>query len=62
MKKKVCKNCKFIFTEGDNCPACKSNQFATSFKGRLYVVDPSRSEIAKKLEITVKGEYAIKVG
>jgi len=60
MKKKACKNCK-IFVEGDECPICKGTQFVTNWKGRLYVLDANKSEIAKKIESKVKGEYAIKV-
>ena len=58
--KKVCKKCK-LFVEGSNCPICKSNQFTDSWKGKLIIIDPEKSEIAKKLDITVKGEYAIKI-
>jgi DNA-directed RNA polymerase subunit E" len=60
MKKKACKNCK-LFVEGDECPSCKGTQFITNWKGRLYVLDANKSEIAKKIEAKVKGEYAIKV-
>lgn len=60
MAKKVCKKCK-IFVEGDSCPICKSNQFSESWKGKLIIIDPEKSELAQKLGIKVKGEYAIKV-
>ncbi len=60
MKKKACKNCK-MFVEGDECPVCKTAQFATNWKGRLYILDANKSEIAKKIGSEVKGEYAIKV-
>lgn len=60
MKKKVCKKCK-IFVEGEECPLCKGNQFVTNWKGRIHILDANKSEIAKKIEIKVKGEYAIKV-
>lgn len=59
-KKKACRQCK-IFVEGDECPLCKGTQFATNWKGRLYIIDANKSEIAKKIGIAVKGEYAIKV-
>jgi DNA-directed RNA polymerase subunit E" len=59
-KKKVCKKCK-LFVEGNECPVCKGNQFSNSWQGRIYVMDANNSEIAKKIGITVKGEYAIKV-
>lgn len=60
MKKKVCKKCK-LFVEGDECPVCKGSQFITNWKGRMYVIDANKSEIAKKIGAEVKGEYAIKV-
>jgi len=60
MKRKICKKCK-IFVEGSECPICKESQFETSWKGRIAVLDPERSEIGKKIGIKDKGEYAIKV-
>lgn len=58
--KKVCKKCK-LFVEGAVCPACKGNQFSENWKGRIFISDPAKSEIAQEMEIQVKGEYAIKV-
>ncbi len=58
-KKKVCKKCK-IFVEGPECPICKGQSFSTNWQGRVYVVDPSKSEVAEKVGLKVKGEYAIK--
>lgn len=60
MKKKVCKKCK-IFVDGNECPLCKGNQFSTNWQGRLNIIDANKSDIAGKIDITVKGEYAIKV-
>ncbi len=60
MKRKVCKKCK-LFVEGNECPVCKGNQFSTNWQGRLTILDANKSVIAKKIGITVKGEYAIKV-
>ncbi len=59
VKKKVCKKCK-IFVDGSKCPICSDNQFTTNWKGRVYILDANKSMVAKKLGITVKGEYAIK--
>jgi len=58
--KKVFKNCK-IFVSGEVCPICKGNQFTESWKGRIYVVDANKSEIAKNIGIKNKGEYALKI-
>lgn len=59
-KKKVCKKCK-IFVKGDECLICKGNQFALNWKGRINILDANKSDISKKMDITIKGEYAIKV-
>lgn len=59
VKKKACKTCK-IFVKGSECPICKSTDLTTSWKGRIIIMDPGKSEVAKKMGITVKGEYAIK--
>ena len=58
-KKKACRKCK-LFVEGETCPNCKSDSFTTSWQGRLYIADV-KSMIAEKIDIKVKGEYAIKV-
>lgn len=60
VKKNVCKNCK-MFYDQEPCPNCKSSQKATSWKGRINVLNPNKSDIAKKISIEMKGEYAIKV-
>ncbi|MFA5141383.1 MAG: transcription elongation factor subunit Spt4 [Candidatus Woesearchaeota archaeon] len=59
-KKKICKTCK-LFVDGDKCPICNNSNFASAFNGRMYILDPNRSEIAKKIGIKAKGEYAIKI-
>jgi len=59
-KKKACRKCK-LFVEGDECPSCKSKDFSTTWQGRLFVSDVNKSMIAEKIELKVKGEYAIKV-
>ncbi len=60
MKKKVCRKCK-IFTEEDLCPICKKDSFSTSFQGRIHFLDVKKSRIAHEMDVTMKGEYAIKV-
>jgi len=60
MSKKVCRKCK-IFVEKEICPICQGNQFSTSWKGRITILNAEKSEIAKKLEIKKEGEYAIKI-
>ncbi len=59
-KEKACKICRTIF-EGDRCPRCESREVTEGFKGRLAVLNPEKSEIAQKLNIKEKGNFAIKV-
>jgi len=59
MKQKACKVCKRIY-DGTKCPDCGSKEFIEGFKGRIYVLNPEKSEIAKELKISKKGNFAIK--
>ena len=60
MKKKACKQCKALY-DGDECPVCKSKKTATTWQGRITILDEDKSSIAKKIGMDKKGEYAIKV-
>jgi DNA-directed RNA polymerase subunit E" len=57
---KACKKCKFVF-EGTKCPKCGSEEITDSFKGKIVVLKPEESEIAKNVKIKDKGTFAIKV-
>ncbi|RLG15969.1 hypothetical protein DRN69_02090 [Candidatus Pacearchaeota archaeon] len=59
-KQKACKICHAIH-EGEKCPKCDSKESTDSFKGRIVVLNPDKSEIAQKLNIKQKGNFAIKV-
>jgi len=58
--KKVCKKCRF-FVEGPECPLCRTSNFTETWKGRMIILDAEKSEIAKKVGLKSKGEYAVKV-
>lgn len=58
---KACKQCKTIF-EGSKCTKCGSEEFNDNFKGRVAILNPESSEIAKNLKIKDKGNFAIKLG
>jgi len=62
MVRKACKNCKRIY-EGSSCPTCGSDSDNTveNFKGRIIVLNAEDSLVAKKMKISKKGEYAIKI-
>jgi DNA-directed RNA polymerase subunit E" len=56
------KACKIfhVLTESDICPNCS---LPTSKRWRGYVIirDPSSSQVAKRMNITKPGKYALKV-
>jgi len=58
-KKKACRLCSTIF-EGEKCPKCDSKESIEGFKGRAVILNPEKSEIAKKLNLKDKGNFAIK--
>lgn len=59
-KVKACKICNLIVEEGDKCPRCGSKELTEGPKGRVVVLNPEKSEVAQKLTLKEKGNYAIK--
>ena len=59
-KQRACKICKTIFERTEKCPNCGSKDFTDSFKGRIVIVNPEKSEIAQKLNFKQRGDFAIK--
>jgi DNA-directed RNA polymerase subunit E" len=59
-KTQVCRNCRRFTTESV-CPVCKSTNLSTSWKGMIVIIKPD-SEIAKALNISEPGKYALYVG
>lgn len=58
-KQKACKICNTIH-ENERCPKCDSRDSSESFKGRVIILNPERSEIAQRLKLKDKGNFAIK--
>jgi len=59
---KACLRCKLLVTpEIEICPNCGSRDFTYEWEGTVIIIDPEKSEIAKTLEITKPGRYAIRV-
>ena len=46
---------------GDRCPDHPETKPIENWKGRVIILDLENSEIAKKMNITEKGEYAIRI-
>lgn len=62
MAAKACKKCKTVVDSGSTCPNCGNQEFVDSFKGKLTILKPEESEIAKNIKINKKGTYAVKLG
>ena len=56
---KACKTCSSI-TELNKCPRC-GGEVSREWQGYLLVIDPEKSEIARKMGIHASGRYALRV-
>jgi len=56
---KACKNCHRL-TESDVCEICKTST-SQYWSGYIAIIDPEKSEIAKRMNIKTPGQYALKV-
>jgi DNA-directed RNA polymerase subunit E" len=60
MARLACKICKRLVL-GDRCPMHPDAKLTETWKGKIIVLNPQNSELAKKMKITDKGEYAIRL-
>ncbi|WP_407355802.1 transcription elongation factor subunit Spt4 [Methanolobus sp. WCC5] len=60
MSEQVCRECHRIIT-GQTCPICGSSNLSSDWSGMVIIIDPERSEIAKKMDVRVADKYALKV-
>lgn len=60
MRERACRECRAI-TTGDRCWNCGSTNLSNAYSGLIVVLVPEESELAKLLNITKPGRYAIKV-
>lgn len=72
MRKKTCRKCRKIIEEVEInakgkeesvkiCPVCEGTNFTTFWKGQALIIDPEKSEIAKSMDVSVPGKYALRV-
>jgi DNA-directed RNA polymerase subunit E" len=57
---KVCRTCR-IFVKGDKCTVCGGTDFGSTWAGIAIIMDPSKSEVSKKMGVELPGKYALKV-
>ncbi|MGQ9679477.1 MAG: transcription elongation factor subunit Spt4 [Candidatus Bathyarchaeia archaeon] len=60
MSLKACRECKTI-TEENLCPNCKKTDLSEDFEGLLIIIDPEESQIARRMNISKEGRYALKI-
>ncbi|MEZ5335474.1 MAG: transcription elongation factor subunit Spt4 [Methanolobus sp.] len=60
MSEQVCRECHRII-HGQTCPICGSGNLSADWSGMVIIIDPERSEIAKKMDVKVADKYALKV-
>jgi len=59
---KACEDCQMVVREdAKTCPNCGSQSFSKDWQGYLVVLDPTKSDLAKKLRVKMPGKYALKV-
>ena len=59
---KACRNCKAVVPENTTqCPYCGSTDFTDEWRGLIVIINPEKSNLAKKLGIKNKGMFAIEV-
>jgi len=56
----VCRDCHRV-VEGESCAVCGSSNLSTDWSGYLVIIDPERSEVARRMNIKLAGRYALKV-
>ena len=56
----VCRECHRV-VEGAACTICATTNLTPDWAGYLIIIDPERSEVAKRMNITLPGRYALKV-
>jgi len=57
---KACRNC-HLMSKGPICPNCKSTGLSDDWVGLVIIIEPTKSEIGKKIGATGPGKYAIRV-
>lgn len=57
---RVCRECHRV-VEGESCVVCNTTNLSEDWAGYVVIIDPEHSEIAKKMNITMAGRYALKV-
>ena len=55
----ACPKCKRILSTS-TCPVHKDAKLVENWKGRIIIIEPAQSELAKRIDKHESGEYALK--
>ncbi len=60
MKEQACRKCRMLTTE-KACPNDGSTELSNEWSGLVIIINSDKSQVAKTLNITKPGRYALKV-
>ena len=60
MREKACRTCHIIVSGKSQCPNCKTYTLSPSYTGEV-IIRSEDSQIAKRLNLSKKGKYALRV-
>jgi len=60
-KEKACRTCRMVVEDAVECPNCGGAAFTTFWRGYVVIIDPEKSEIAKKMGTTKPGKFALRL-
>jgi len=55
----ACPKCGKVYAELQKCPSCNT-QLTRDWSGKIAIIDPEKSKIAKEMDVQTKGIYALK--
>lgn len=59
---KACRACRALVDKGvEVCPNCGSKDFSEEWDGVVIVIEPESSEVAKSLDIKLRGRFVAKL-
>jgi len=59
---KACRVCHIIVEDNVNiCPHCRVQDLSSEYTGEVFILNIEGSEIAKRMNITTPGRYALRV-
>ncbi len=56
----ACPRCGKVYHEATKCPACGVD-LTRDWSGKVAVIHPEKSEMAKEMDVRIKGIYALKI-